>query len=188
MLGLLLLAAFLVTFFATFTKNKNGWVEYLMLFISYYLAFVLLKYGFDKVFKLQFYLPEPNILYSEFGMLTKDILYWSTIGTSRFYNISIGVIELVTAGLILFSRTRTLGLLGASLIFAHIVIINFGFDISVKTYSMLLLLMALVSVAPELKSIYNFFIRRRTDIAIPDLNSCLQKNYSSHIMYQHFPL
>src|SRR5258708_15143340 len=63
---------------------------------AYYIAAILLKYGFDKVFKQQFYLPEPNILYTNFGSLTKDILFWSAIGTSYTYSLVTGGIEVLT--------------------------------------------------------------------------------------------
>ncbi len=130
-------------------------------FVVYYLAFILLKYGFDKIFKTQFYFPEPNILYSQFGDLSKDILYWSTIGTSRFYSISLGVIEVSTAIFLLINRTRILGLLTAIGVFTNIILVNFGFDISVKTFSCLLLLMTLFAVFPNLKPLFDFFIYRK---------------------------
>ena len=127
----------------------------------YYLAFILLKYGFDKIFKSQFYLPEPNILYSQFKDLSCDILYWSTIGTSRFYSISLGIIEVFTAVLLLINRTRIIGLLLSIGVFINIIIINFGFDISVKTFSILLLSMTIYTLFPDLKLLYDFFIRRK---------------------------
>ena len=129
--------------------------------IAYYLAFVLLKYGFDKIFKSQFYLPEPNILYSEFKDLSRDILYWSTIGTSRFYSISLGIIEIFTAVLILINRTRIVGFLLSIGVFINVILINFGFDISVKAFSVLLLSMAIWAVSDELILIFDFFIRRK---------------------------
>ena len=129
--------------------------------IAYYLAFILLKYGFDKIFKSQFYLPEPNILYSEFKDLSRDILYWSTIGTSRFYSISLGIIEIFTAVLILINRTRIVGFLLSIGVFINVILINFGFDISVKTFSVLLLSMAIWAVSDDLKLIFDFFIRRK---------------------------
>lgn len=128
----------------------------------YYLAFVLLKYGFDKIFKAQFYLPEPNILYSLFGNLTKDTLYWSTLGTSRTYCILIGTVELATGFLLLLTRTRVLGLLVAVVVLLQIILINVGFDISVKTFSCLLLAATIFAVYPNLKSIYAFLIRQKT--------------------------
>ncbi|MBB6371500.1 hypothetical protein [Chryseobacterium shigense] len=126
-----------------------------------YLAVVLMKYGFDKVFKTQFYLPEPNILYSRFGNLDKDILFWSTMGTSRFYSISTGILELLAALMILFRKTRVLGLLVSIGILINILFINLGFDISVKSFSLILLLMAVFALKDEWLQLYRFLVLKQ---------------------------
>ena len=160
---LVVIIAFLVAIVITIFKlNLSKFSLISRTILVYYLAFVLLKYGFDKLFKAQFYLPEPNILNTDFGNLSRDILYWSTMGTSRFYCISLGIIEIVTAFLLLFRCTRILGLLVALVVFTNVVLVNFGFDISVKTFSLLLLLMCLFSFYPNFKSLYSFLILQKT--------------------------
>lgn len=161
---LLFLLAIVSVFLLHFLKIKtDNMVLISRVISSYYIVFILIIYGFDKVFKAQFYLPEPNILYTSFGNLSKDILYWSTLGTSRFYSISMGIIEVVTAILILFKRTRILGLLISIGVFVNIILINFGFDISVKTFSIFLMLVTLFSVYPNLKMLINFLVFQRRE-------------------------
>ncbi len=104
----------------------------------YYLILILLSYGFNKVFGYQFPAPEANILFSRFGFLEKDILYWSVLGLSPLYTISTGLIECLIALLLLFNRTRLLGLIMALCSFLYILLINLSFDISVKLYTSLL--------------------------------------------------
>ena len=164
LLLLLFLLAIVSVFLLHFLKIKTDNMVLISRVIScYYIVFILIIYGFDKVFKAQFYLPEPNILYTSFGNLSKDILYWSTLGTSRFYSISMGIIEIVTAILILFKRTRILGLLISIGVFVNIILINFGFDISVKTFSIFLLLVTLFSVYPNLKMLINFLVFQKRE-------------------------
>ena len=164
LLLLLFLLAIVSVFLLHFLKIKtDNMVLISRVISSYYIVFILIIYGFDKVFKAQFYLPEPNILYTSFGNLSKDILYWSTLGTSRFYSISMGIIEVVTAILILFKRTRILGLLISIGVFVNIILINFGFDISVKTFSIFLLLVTLFSVYPNLKMLINFLVFQKRE-------------------------
>lgn len=126
---------------------KKKWTKHFLLRTEYvcviYISVILIKYGIDKIFKAQFPEPEPNILFTRFGNLDKDILFWSTIGTSKIYNIIIGSIELFSGVLLLFKRTPFLGLLLAIISFAQILIINISFDISVKFFSLILLLMSL---------------------------------------------
>ncbi|MCD0477613.1 hypothetical protein LPB90_04060 [Chryseobacterium sp. LC2016-29] len=111
-----------------------------------YISVILIKYGVDKIFKTQFSEPESNILFTRFGNLDKDILFWSTMGTSKIYNIIIGSIELFSGALLLFKRSRFLGSLLAIISFSQILIINISFDISVKLFSLILLLMSLFLV------------------------------------------
>jgi hypothetical protein len=126
----------------------------------YYLSLMLLKYGLDKLFKHQFYLPEPNILYTPLGRLDKDILYWSSIGTSRFYNICIGSVEILSALLLIFRRTRMAGALLSIAVMAQVLMINLGFDISVKLYSSFLLFLSLFILSAYGRRLVSFFLGR----------------------------
>jgi hypothetical protein len=124
----------------------------------YYLTVIFIKYGFDKVFKSQFYQPEPNTLYTKLGNLDKDILYWSTIGSSYLYNVVTGSIEIIAAILLLIKRTRAFGIALLLIVLSQIVLINFAFDISVKLFSMLLLCMAIYVAVPYLRSWFGVLI------------------------------
>lgn len=126
---------------------------------AYYLSLQLFKYGFDKLFKYQFYLPEPNTLYTNVGELSRDILYWSTIGSSHSYSVFLGITEIVPAILLLFRKTRTVGAMIAFAVLINVVMINFSFDISVKVYSCFLLLLSAIVSLPGFKKIYLVFIK-----------------------------
>ena len=125
--------------------------------ISYYLSLTLLTYGFNKVFKWQFYFPEPNTLYTHVGDMTPDILYWSAIGTSYSYSFFSGIIEIIPALLLLFRRTRLIGGLVSVMVMINVVMINFGFDISVKVYSLFLLFCSILVIAPDMNALLKFF-------------------------------
>lgn len=112
--------------------------------ILYFLILILMKYGFMKLFNQQFYLPEPNILGTEFGQLDRDILYWSTMGTSGLYSIFLGAIEILTALALIYKPTRIWGLIMALGIVLNIFFVNLGFNIGVKLFSSFLLLITLV--------------------------------------------
>lgn len=136
--------AFSISLFQYWRKTDfNKWNEIIHTILAYILIFFLLKYGFDKVFKNQFYFPEPNILHTPLGQLNKDILFWSTMGTSYGYNIFMGIIEIVPALLLIGRRTRFLGCVLAFGVLLNVWAINIGFDISVKLLSTILLLSAI---------------------------------------------
>lgn len=109
---------------------------------TYILALFLIKYGVDKLFQNQFYSPEPNILHTPIGQLTKDIVFWTSMSTSSTYNLFMGYLEVCT-GLLLFStRFRLIALIISAGITANIFMINVGFDISVKFLSGYLFLLS----------------------------------------------
>src|ERR1041385_6593850 len=58
--------------------NNEKLLYWLFAVMRYYLGFMMLFYGFDKVIKLQFYFPEPNTLFTPIGKLPHGSLYWST--------------------------------------------------------------------------------------------------------------
>lgn len=154
----LIIATFLLRFSET---KKIKFFALIRTILFYFLAMQLLKYGFDKIFKTQFYLPEPNTLYTPVGMLDKDILYWSTIGVSHSYNVFTGSLEIIAGLLLLFRRTRVLALVFSIGILLHICALNFSFDISVKLFSLFLLFVSVLLLSPYLKNIYEFFLRKK---------------------------
>ncbi len=110
--------------------------------VRFVLAHFLLVYGASKLFKVQFYLPEPNTLYTNLGDLTPDLLYWSTMGISRPYSIFLGLAEVLPAFLLLHRRTARAGAWAAAAVMANVVAVNFCYDISVKLLSAFLFLLA----------------------------------------------
>lgn len=139
-------------------KNYQLLCYTFFVFVRYYLAMQLLMYGFSKIFKWQFYLPEPNTLFTTLGNTSKDLLYWSTMGASRSYTMFTGIIEVLAGVLLLFKRTKLLGAVIAAAAMINIVMINFSFDISVKLYSCFLLLLCCIIIAPYSKKLFYFFV------------------------------
>ncbi|MNJ85957.1 hypothetical protein D3C87_34390 [compost metagenome] len=126
------------------SKWKLNPAQLLKTVLAGILFFFLFKYGWDKVTKMQFYQPEPNTLFTPFGKLSKDIAYWSLTGSSYSYTVALGIIEVLTALLLLFRRTQFLASLLAITVFGQVVLINFSFDISVKLLSGSLLIFSLI--------------------------------------------
>ncbi|HYG51635.1 MAG TPA: hypothetical protein VD905_12070 [Flavobacteriales bacterium] len=160
----LMLVAAMFAGIVTFTRlknKKNSLIAFIRAVATVYLALILFRYGFNKIFKWQFYQPEPNTLYTPLGNLDKDILYWSAMGTSYWYSIFAGLIEIIPAVLILFRKTKIAGLLIALAVFSNILAINIGFDISVKLFSAFLIFVTLVLLKPQFWALYDFLIHQK---------------------------
>lgn len=143
-------------------KKKYDLLLYtLFTLIRYYLALQLLTYGFSKLFKVQFYFPEPNTLFTALGQTHKDLLYWTAMGVSRPYTMFLGIVEIVAALFLFFRKTFLIGGILAASIFINIVAVNFSFDISVKLYSSFLLCLSMLLIFPFCRSLYRFLILDR---------------------------
>jgi hypothetical protein len=81
------------------------------------------------------------------------------MGTSHIYSVATGMIEVITGILILIKRTRTAGFFLALAVSINILLINIGFDISVKLFTLFLLMVVFFNLYPVLKTTYAFFIQ-----------------------------
>ena len=118
----------------------------------------MLDYGFAKVFPLQMAPPQLGVLNEPFGSLSPMTLLWSMIGLYPLYETICGAAEVVSGLLILFRRTALLGALLTAFVVSNVVLYNYFFDVPVKIYATHLLLMALVYIAPDVRSLFHYFI------------------------------
>lgn len=141
---LLVFLAFMFAVIALFISKERvkKLVVFIEKFIAYYLAYAMLLYGFNKLFKVQFYSPEPNTLFTTVGQMQRDFLFWTSMGTSRLFSVVTGAIEVIAGLLILHPRTKRMGFVLAFICMANIFLINLSFDISVKLLSATLLLIS----------------------------------------------
>ena len=112
--------------------------------ITYYLAYTLISYGMYKIVPIQFSPPSFFRLLQAYGDSSPMGLAWTFFGFSKGYNLFLGLGELTAGTLLLHRKTRLIGTLIALSILSNIVAINFFYDIPVKLFSSLLLLMILI--------------------------------------------
>ena len=138
--------------------NNEKWSEIIHTTITFFLAFFLLKYGADKIFKHQFYDAEPNTLFTPVGHLSKDILFWTSMGSSYSYNLFMGIIEIIPAFLLLWKRTRMLGAIISVGVLGNILVLNYSFDITVKLLSSLLFLSSIYILSKYFNLLWSVLI------------------------------
>jgi hypothetical protein len=130
--------------------------------VRYVLAFVLVLYGMDKVVpNAQFPFPSLETLISPLGDLSVYRLYWASMGTSTMYAAFAGGMEIAAAGFLLFSRTGVLGALLAASAMANVSVLNLGFDIPVKVFSLHLFMMAIFVLGDDFARLANFLLLNR---------------------------
>jgi len=111
------------------------------------------------VIKLQFPFPYLGRLLQPYGNSSPMGLARTFMGYSHGYNYFAGVAE-VTAGLLpFFRKTTTIGALLAFVVGAHVVAMNYCFDIPVKLYSTVIVLMAAWLLSDNAQQLVNLFLR-----------------------------
>ncbi len=108
------------------SDNLHLWSER---FIRIWIAFIIAGYGFAKVLKTQFQVPE-FVKDMPIGELHPFYLTWYYFGFSREYTLILAAVEIVGGVLVLFRATRLVGALVLFPAMLNIVFINLYYHIS----------------------------------------------------------
>ncbi len=137
--------------------------EWLRVYVRFYLAQMMIVYGGVKVIKLQFAYPGPATLLHTYGESSPMHLLWTFMGASDEYTWFAGAGEMLGGLLLCTRRTALLGALVTFGVMAHIVALNFCYDVPVKLFSSHLLLMSLFLMAPDLPWLVRVFVLGRPE-------------------------
>jgi hypothetical protein len=130
--------------------------------VRYVLAFWLLMFGMGKVIpNSQFFFPPLESLVKSLGDFSRYQLFWSSMGSSALYNGFAGATEVTAGLLLLFPRTVLLGALLSTAVMANVLALDFGYDISAKSLSIHLLVMAVFLLTPDLSRLAQFLLFNR---------------------------
>jgi hypothetical protein len=117
---------------------------------------VMWAYGIIKVLPVQMPMPSFIDLQKPLGDLDPFSLLWATMGYGTPYQVFTGIGEIAGATLILFRRTRPIGLLLLVVVLCNVVMINYTYAVGVLSLSYLLLLMTIYLLVPYLKNLWLF--------------------------------
>lgn len=164
-IGVCLFAALCVA--AVWTPLDRHRTEYRVLarwlrtYVRVLLAAVMLSYGFSKVFKTQFLLPQQDFLFTNIGAVTPQRLMWLFIGYSTPYTVFGGLGEVTGAVLLLFRRTVTLGALIITAVFTNVVMLDLSYGVDAKIAAISWLVLALGLAAPDARRLANVLVFNR---------------------------
>ncbi|GAA4275648.1 hypothetical protein [Aquimarina mytili] len=139
-------------------KEYNQLFLYLRILIRYYLALTMFLYGFSKVFCVQFSEVSNFDLIKTFGDQSPMGLLWNFMEYSNTYTRFSGIVEVLVGVLLLYRRTVVFGSLILIGIMLNVFMMNMSYDIPVKSYSIVLIVMGIFILAPDIKRILEFFV------------------------------
>jgi hypothetical protein len=135
--------------------------DFVRLWIRYSLAYMVLIYAMDKVFRIQFTFPGPLRLVESYGESSPMALMWTFIGYSGFFVVFSGLAEVAGSVLLFFRRTVPLGALILAILMANVALMNFCYDVSVKMLALHFLIMSVFLLAHDATRLLNVLALNR---------------------------
>jgi hypothetical protein len=132
--------------------------------LRYWLGLTMLAYCLYKVIPSQFVAPSAISLDRRLGDMSPMGLLWTFMGFATPYMVFGGALEMLGGLLLLFQRTRVLGAVVAAGVLANVVMLNFCYDVPVKQFSVMLLLVALVLLTPHARRLLAAFIAEAREL------------------------
>lgn len=136
-------------------------------YLRYFVAAMMLVYGFAKVYAIQFRTPWLGRYDQTIGEMSPMGLLWTFMGHSRAYTIFAGASEVVGGVLLLWRRTYVIGAFVVIAVMTNVVVLNFCYDVPVKLFSVELLAMTIAIGWPQLRRVVGAALGYRIDEAPP---------------------
>lgn len=143
-------------------RNLLAWLR---LIVRLTLGVAMLRYGFIKVFPIQFPTPPLAVLNEPVGDASPTMLFWTLYGVHPYFVMFLGWTEIIAGITLLFRRTAFFGATLTFIVMANVALLDVTFNVPVKLYSLSLLVMAAVLLTPELGSILRLFLTRKVVVA-----------------------
>lgn len=123
----------------------------------YFISLVMISFATPKFFNTQFQL-FLHSGYMPFKEISSYTLAWSFLGYSYKYNLFLGIAEFTAGSLVLFKRTRLIGLLLALALYTNIVIIDLEFQVvEAIVHAIIELVILILLLLPYTKDLKTFF-------------------------------
>ncbi|MEP6683398.1 MAG: hypothetical protein ABJA35_09060 [Parafilimonas sp.] len=157
---LLIVFTFIATIIWSITdkkrKNFDHILYWIFVYLRFYLALMMMRYGLEKIIKTQFPFPFYS-LNETYGASSPMRLLWTFMGYSTPFNVFTGLVEIAGGVFLLFKKTSTFGVLVTIAALTNVVVINFCYDVPVKLFAANLLLVAIFILIPDVKRVTDFF-------------------------------
>ncbi len=129
-------------------------LAWLCVYLRLVLGLMMMSYGFAKIFKSQFPVPDDGILTKTYGESSPMNLLWTFMGFSTPYTMFAGFMEALPALLLMFRRTTVIASLLLLGVLGNVVVLNLCYDVPVKIYSTQLWLTALFLALPDARRLF----------------------------------
>lgn len=139
-------------------QRLNVWFR---LYLRMVLAAILIPYGAAKLFAAQFPAPSLSTLLESAGDSSPMHMLWTFMGASPLYSFFAGAVEVLGGVLLLVPRFTLLGAIVSAAAMGNVLMLNLGYDVPVKIFTINLVLMSLFLLLPDVKRLADVFLLDR---------------------------
>lgn len=151
----------------TLLQRKSTGVHYnklyywLRVLVRYRIAIGIIDFGYLKLFPMQMPYPSISNLNTNFGDYTLYKLYWQSVGIVTWYEIVLGIVEVLGGFLLFFRQTASLGAIINIGVLFNIAFANHAYDGGVHVYSAFFVLLSLFVLAYDIPPLYRLLIKEQ---------------------------
>ena len=163
-LCIFLLAAVVTVIWSVLDRKRPEYRQlyaWLRFFMRMTVGAGMIGYGLKKVFWSQFPQPPLAKLVDSFGRTSPMGLLWTFMGESRLYSLAGGIGETLGGMLLFVPRFTALGAIISFGMMSNVLLLNLGYDVPRKIYSVHLVLICLFLLLPDFRRLANVFIFNR---------------------------
>ncbi|THV58511.1 hypothetical protein [Chryseobacterium candidae] len=157
-IGLAVVAALIILFADKKQRTFKDLHWFTVVVARYYVAMIMLSYGFAKLHDGQFPANTIGRLEERVGDMSPMGMVWTMMGASTGYTFVSGLLEVIGGLLLLFRRTKTFGALFSMTVMINVALLNFFYDVPVKIFSSHIVWLCLFIVGGDAMALYRFFV------------------------------
>ncbi len=137
-------------------RTASAWLRFVLRLT---VIIAMANYGFSKLFPMQMPPPSLAVLNEPVGNLSPMTLLWTFLGVNPAYESVCGVAEVAAAFLLFFRRTALAGAILTCFVMSNVLLFDLFFDVPVKIYAGHLVLFSIALIAPDIRTLRDFFWR-----------------------------
>lgn len=140
-------------------RNYEQFYYWLRVIVRYRIAIGIIAFGFLKFYPMQMPTPSVSNLDTNFGDYNTYKIYWQVVGVSIWYEVVLGIVEIVGGLLLFFRQTTALGAVLVGGVLYNIAHANLAYDGGVHVYSSLFVLLSAFVLLPYIPYLYKLLIK-----------------------------
>jgi hypothetical protein len=157
--------------------NSTKLLGFIYSIIRYSIAFNLCRFGWIKLYGLQFNVPE-SIASQPMNQISGEWLTWFYFGHSHTFSVIVAFIQIGGAYLLLFRRTLLLGSIMLFSFMLNLTLINIFYQMNLGALlqSIILTIGILFLILLDYKKLVEFFLKAQSNLPTIDWSNKLTKN------------